>query len=111
MTQVSIASPIRRGKTLHGEVIYVDGFGNLVTNIDRAALDDLAASFRLAPLLVRITKGASMEIFQAYGDVPSGVPLAILGSFGLLEIAVRDGSAASFFESSEGTPVTVIVST
>ena len=52
-----------------------------------------------------------MEIFQAYGDVPAGAPLATLGSFELLEIAVRDGSAASFFGLGEGAPVTVIVST
>ena len=38
-----------------------------------------------------------MEILQAYGDVPSGAPLATFGSFGLLEIAIRDGSAASRF--------------
>ena len=51
-----------------------------------------------------------MEIFQAYGDVPSGAPLATLGSYEFLEIAVRDGSAASRFESGEGAPVKVIVS-
>ena len=111
MTQLSIGTAVRHGKTLEGEVIYVDGFGNLVTNIDRAMLDIFAASFRAARLLVRIAKGTSMEIFQAYGDVPSGAPLAILGSFELLEIAVRDGSAASLFGSGEGACVTVIVST
>jgi S-adenosylmethionine hydrolase len=36
-------------------------------------------------------------MFQAYGDAPSGAPLATLGSFEFLEIAVRDGSAASRF--------------
>jgi len=52
-----------------------------------------------------------MEIAGAYGDVPTGAPLATFGSFELLEIAVRDGSAASFFGSGEGAPVKVIVST
>lgn len=111
MKQLSIPPATRRGKTLEGKVIYVDGFGNLVTNIDRATLEAFGASFRTAPLLVRIGKGTSMEIFQAYGDVPSGAPLATLGSFELLEIAVRDGSAASRFGLSEGAPVSVIVST
>ncbi len=110
MEQLSIATPTQTGKTLLGEVIYVDAFGNLVTNLNRATLDAFGACFRAASLLVRIGKGASMEIFQAYGDVPSGVPLATLGSFELLEIAVRDGSAASRFGLSEGAPVKVIVS-
>ena len=33
---------------LDGKVIYIDGFGNLVTNIDRATLEAFAASFRAA---------------------------------------------------------------
>jgi S-adenosyl-L-methionine hydrolase (adenosine-forming) len=111
MTRLSIEATVRRGKTLAGTVIYVDGFGNLVTNIDRATLDTFAACFRAPRLLVRIAEGTPMEIFQSYGDVPAGAPLATLGSFELLEIAVRDGSAASFFGSGHGAPVTVIVST
>lgn len=111
MKPSSIEPAIRRGKTLEGKVIYVDGFGNLVTNIDRATLDAFAASFRTASLLVRIGKGASMETFQSYGDAPSGAPLATFGSFELLEIAVRDGNAARFFGSGEGASVTVIGST
>jgi len=111
MEELSIGTAVQRGETLAGKVIYVDGFGNLVTNIDRATLEAFAASFRAARLLVRISKGTSMEIFQAYGDVPSGAPLATLGSFELLEIAVRDGNAGSFFGLGEGASVTVIVST
>jgi len=110
MKPLAIAPPRRRGKTLEGEVIYIDGFGNLVTNIDRAALEAFRASFRAGRLLVRIVKGASMEIFQAYGDVLTGAPLATLGSFELLEIAIRDGNAASFFGLGEGAPVTISVS-
>src|SRR5271163_3948408 len=111
LKQLAIAVPKPRGNTLEGTVIYVDGYGNLVTNIDRATLQAFAASFRAVKLLVRIVKGASMEIFQAYGDAPPGAPLATFGSFELLEIAIRDGSAASRFGLGEGAPVTVSVST
>lgn len=111
ITQLSIGTAVQRNKTLEGKIIYVDGFGNLVTNIDRATLDAFAASFRAPRLLVKIAKGTSMEIFEAYGDVPTGAPLATFSSFELLEIAVRDGSAASVFGLGEGAPVTVIIST
>ncbi|HXN87182.1 MAG TPA: SAM-dependent chlorinase/fluorinase [Candidatus Binataceae bacterium] len=110
MTQLTIPAPIRRGDTLEGAVIYIDGFGNLVTNLDRETIDNFAASFRLARLLVRIGNGAAMEIFKAYGHAPSDAALATFGSFELLEIAVRNGSAASTFKSGEGAPVTVILS-
>jgi len=111
MRPLSIDPPTRRGMALEGKVIYVDGFGNLVTNIDRTTLDAFAASFRVTRLSVTITTGASMEIVQAYGDAPTGAPLATLGSFGFLEIAIRNGSAASAFELSEGASVRVIGST
>src|SRR5580704_8132924 len=78
MTPLSIEAPTRSGQTLAGKVIYIDGFGNLVTNIDRATLDAFAASFRVPRLSVTIVNGTSMEIVQAYGDVPTGVPLATL---------------------------------
>ena len=108
MVKLSIEPPLHRDATLVGRVIYIDSFGNLVTNIDRAALDSFAASFRVTPLSVTISNGASMEIVQAYGDVPTGAPLALLGSFGFLEIAIRNGSAASVLGLSDGAPVTVI---
>jgi S-adenosylmethionine hydrolase len=110
MTQLAIPTPIRRGETLEGAVIYTDGFGNLVTNLDRETIDNFAASFHPARLLVRIGDGAAMEIVKAYGDAPSDAALATLGSFELLEIAIRDGSAASFFKSDAGAPVTVMLS-
>lgn len=110
MTQLSIPTPIKRRNTLEGAVIYIDGFGNLVTNLDRETIETFAASFRSVPLLVRIGNGAPMEIFKAYGDVPSDAALATFGSFELLEIAVRDGSAASFFKSGAAAAVTVMLS-
>ena len=110
MTQLEIPAPIRRGETLQGAIIYIDGFGNLVTNLDRETIDTFAACFRPAQLLVRIGNGAAMEILKAYGDAPSDVALATFGSFELLEIAVRDGSAASFFKSGEGAQVTIMLS-
>jgi S-adenosylmethionine hydrolase len=51
-----------------------------------------------------------MQIFKSYGAAPSNEPLAVFGSFKLLEIAVRNGNAASAFNASEGTRVTVFVS-
>ncbi len=108
LEQVALKAPVRRGNRLDGVVIHVDGFGNLVTNIDCASVAGLRASFPTRRLLVTIRKsGAPMEILTAYGDAPAGVPLAVFGSFELLEIALRDGSAAQLLGAGEGTPVSV----
>ena len=65
-----------------GEVIAVDRFGNAITNLVGARTGVVAAAGR--PVPVRGT----------YADVAVGAPVALTGSSGLLEIAVRDGSAA-----------------
>ncbi|HEY2524296.1 MAG TPA: SAM-dependent chlorinase/fluorinase [Candidatus Binataceae bacterium] len=107
LTRLELAEPREGVAELRGEVLYVDGFGNLVSNIGREALARFEARFPGMRLSVRIGKGAPMEILRAYGDARKGVPLATFGSFDLLEIAVRDGSAARRFAAGAGAIVTV----
>jgi len=100
--RLRLPSPQPRGETLRGEIIYVDAFGNLVTNIDRPSLARFQTRFNGRELLVSVEESAAMRIFKTYGDVPSETPLATFGSFDLLEIAVRDASAADHFSRREG---------
>jgi len=74
------------GKSIVGEVIYVDRFGNLVTNFT-ADLTPSYATFEAEDAEI----GPRLRTFA---DVPPGGLLAYLGSGGFIEIAVRDGSAA-----------------
>lgn len=76
-----------------GEVIAVDRFGNAITNLVGARNGVVAAAGR--PIPVRGT----------YGDVATGAPVAVNGSSGLLEIAVRDGSAAASLGLARGATV------
>jgi len=108
MVQLDLPRPVRSARALRGEVIYVDGFGNLVSNIDRQTAEQFGARFRHKSLSVRIKRGAAMRLFGAYGDAPKGVPLATFGSFGLLEVAVRDGNAAAHFAAGPGSPVSLV---
>jgi len=107
LTHLELAEPREGVEELRGEVLYADGFGNLVSNIGRDALARFEARFPAMRLSVRIGTGAPLEILQAYGDAREGVPLATFGSFELLEIAVRDGSAAQHFKAGQGAMVTV----
>jgi S-adenosyl-L-methionine hydrolase (adenosine-forming) len=108
IARLDLPLPVDSARELRGEVIYVDGFGNLVSNIDRRAAERFGARFRHKYLSVRIEGGAAMRILDAYGDAPKGVPLAIFGSFSLLEVAIRDGNAAMHFAAGPGTPVSLI---
>jgi S-adenosylmethionine hydrolase len=88
-------------------VIYVDRFGNLITNIDRACVERLTSRFRGQRLSVRIGREPAIEIRNSYGEAESGGCLATFGSFEMLEIAVRDGSAAERYAARCGMKVTI----
>jgi len=95
--------PEREGATIAGRVLYVDPFGNLVTNVSGAMLEALDTSrieIRLAGAVIR-------GLCRAYGDVPPGILLAYVGSAGLVELAVNQKSAAARLGAGRGTGVTV----
>ena len=98
---------VENQRELYGEVIYIDGFGNLITNISRTTFERFARRFQQCRLSIRIKRRASLALYKAYAEAPRGAPLAIFGSFDLLEIAVRDGNAARHFNAALGVPVLI----
>jgi len=80
-------------------IIYVDRFGNLVTNV---TADYASRAFELTIGAGRIT-----ELRDHYEGGTQGVPFAIVGSAGFVEISVNGGSAAEVLEAKMGTLVTV----
>jgi S-adenosylmethionine hydrolase len=70
-----------------GTIIHLDHFGNATTNIRQEAVRDRIA------LNICVGRKSIGKLRRTYWDVAPGRPLALIGSSGLLEIAVRDGSA------------------
>jgi S-adenosylmethionine hydrolase len=103
IVQLSFPAPACTATSVSGEVIYVDHFGNLVTNIGADALQRFSGQ----PLSVSIKGRHVGGPVVAYAALPEGSPLAIVGSWGMLEIAVRNGSAAEKFAVGAGAPVAV----
>jgi len=81
-----------------GEVIYVDDFGNVVTNISSKDLEELET--RISDLLhVRIGRNTfDMRFCSAYGEVPARTPLIIVGSHDFLEFSINQGNASKMFK-------------
>jgi S-adenosylmethionine hydrolase len=108
MTQIDPgAGVIEKAAQLDGEIIYVDNFGNLITNISRVTFQRFAHRFQQCRLSIRIGRRAPFFLFNAYAEALRGAPLGIFGSFDLLEIAVRDGNAATYFGAPLGTRVSI----
>ena len=82
---------ITEGK-LTGEIIAVDSFGNAITNIGD---EHLARWSDRRAIKVACGRSASeVPLVRTYGDRQRGTPVALVGSGGLLEIAIVDGSAS-----------------
>jgi S-adenosylmethionine hydrolase len=94
--------PVRReGDGVRGEVILVDHFGNLITNIPGAALGPPGGQ----PMLVRVGTAPVERRVRTYGEAEPGALVALVSSGGYLEIAVARGSAAERLKARRGTPV------
>jgi S-adenosyl-L-methionine hydrolase (adenosine-forming) len=87
-------------RSVSGVVISIDHFGNLITNIDSTLIE----RFRL-PLVH--AGNHSFPLKRTYGDVQPGEYLALINSFGAVEIARSEESAAEGLGLSRGAPVVV----
>jgi len=83
-----------------GTVVTIDHFGNLITNIEPHHL------LAMRHPVVRVG-GREFALRRTYSDVRPGDYLALLNSFGVLEIAQAEGSAAEGLGLARGAPVTV----
>jgi len=95
-----LEEPIQEGRELRGCVVTIDHFGNLITNIDERQLADLRRP------LIRVA-GRQFNLQDTYGRVQPGDFLALINSFGVVEIARAEGSAADGLGLGRGAPVFV----
>ncbi len=102
--RLDLPVPHREENRVVGEVAVVDTFGNLITNIPQAAIPDGAA-----PARVRLRGVEIAGLRRTYGDAQPGEILALISSFGLLEIAVAHGNAAARLATGVGAPVEVLL--
>ena len=83
----------RKGKTYVGQVIRVDNFGNLITNIHREALKSFLGSARP---MIKMGNLSIEGLSKIYADAKKGEPLALINSSDLLEIAINLGRADGY---------------
>ena len=106
---ISMPRPYVSDNTLFGEVIRIDNFGNIITNISDK---DLIEFIRGATAVVRIGNLKIEGLSRIYTDADEGELIAVLNSSDLLEIAVNLGRASEYIgiEPNEiiGTVVRVI---
>ena len=105
--RLTLPRPSQRGaRSITGEILHIDRFGNLVSNIARGDLELLAAERPLTSLVVQIA-GRTAPIVAYYAQVGSGAPGAVICSADYLEIFVHQGDASRLLRAGRGAELVV----
>lgn len=89
-----------------GEVLYVDSFGNIITNISQKNIDKFSFKGEVNIKLKRQTCKVNMG--KTYADAKRHETLLLIGSHGFLELALNQGNAAKKFKAKAGDSVKVL---
>jgi S-adenosylmethionine hydrolase len=99
IVQLAWPKPRKSAGAIVGEIVSVDRFGNLVTNLEPTHWQSLRRP--------RLSAGSfhSSRLSTSYAEVKPGELALVFGGYGLLEIAARDGSAAQVLGLTAGNGV------
>lgn len=136
LEQLNIPKPFRK-KTgqMEGQIIYIDRFGNLISNITKEHLmqhdhsqslfktqmkeitlpislpsqggDEGGVKINLKCLETTIGKKKIIGLIKTYTDVNAGEPLALIGSAGFLEVSINQGNAQKYFKVDKGSKIII----
>jgi S-adenosyl-L-methionine hydrolase (adenosine-forming) len=105
--RLELPRPQKSGGSWKGEIIHIDHFGNLATNIRVENLGDMLKS--MDKLCVQFGNIQINGMVNTFGERAVGELIALLGSTGNLIISVVNGSAAAMTGAAVGNPVEIMM--
>ncbi|MBM4124578.1 MAG: SAM-dependent chlorinase/fluorinase [Nitrospira sp.] len=102
-----IQEPAVNNKTLTGRIVYVDRYGNLISNVTPLHLKELQGATRKSSseVTIRIGGATIQGLVKAYAEGSSASPQALINSNGQVEIFVKEGSAAEALKCPRGEKI------
>ncbi|MBL4715494.1 MAG: hypothetical protein COC01_03585 [Bacteroidetes bacterium] len=100
-----LMQPIAQPSLIQGNVLYVDRYGNVITNVTRQLFNDTGKGRKF-----EVTFGRSDvidQVFDSYNAVPPGERLCLFSSSGYLEIAINKGNASGLLGFSVGDTIRI----
>jgi S-adenosylmethionine hydrolase len=95
ITKLPAHEPAWEGSTFVGRILYVDHFGNLISNMTSAHLAEVRRYTKRTSVTIRIGGLTIDDLTGCYADGSTDVPHALINSNGQLEVFVKEGSAAN----------------
>ena len=100
--RIDLPKPVRSPSGLRGEVIHVDHFGNVASNIRIEDLSDVLKD--RDKIKVRLGQAEIRGLVETFGERPVGELVALFGSTGNLIVSVVNGNAAQQLSTKVGDP-------
>jgi S-adenosyl-L-methionine hydrolase (adenosine-forming) len=100
--RLEIPKPTRALHGWFGQVIHIDHFGNLATNLYGPHID------QAGNVMVKINGQKITGLVSTFGERPPGSLVALLDSSGSLAISVVNGSAAGYLHASIGDTIEIL---
>jgi S-adenosylmethionine hydrolase len=105
LSRLGFEGPFVKEGRLLGEILHVDTFGSLVSNIAEGRFFQF---IRGRPFVIRAGRKTIRGLKKGYWEGKKDEPVALFGSGGLLEISVREGNAQKVLKMKRGDPIWVI---
>ncbi len=102
--QLTLPEPQVTEEAVIGHIIWIDSFGNLVTDVSREILESLE---RQNGVVIHAGSAKIDHFNRSYAESEIGEVLAIIGSFNRLEISINQGNAAQVLGLKRGDTVTI----
>jgi S-adenosylmethionine hydrolase len=107
LERLPVKQATMKGSEISGNIIHVDRYGNLITNIPEELVDKIGYTPGQSLIINLDNRTIPATFALAYGDVPAGDWLALINSAGILEIARNMESAAGTIGVSAGDEVKI----
>ena len=111
LQRLNIVQPVLQNGRIDAQVVHIDHFGNIITNIPLSIVPDLfeRSDVRLHFSQQGVTIARSQRFFASTATEQGESPFIYNGSSGHLAVAIRNGNAASELGITNGAPINLIL--
>lgn len=103
-----LTEPERQGDVLAGKIVYVDRFGNLISNLTPFHVKEIRGRTRRSDVSIRIGGVTIDGLVRSYSQGDAAVPHALINSNGQVEVFIKEGSAADVLKVGKGERIEIV---
>jgi S-adenosyl-L-methionine hydrolase (adenosine-forming) len=107
VTRLPSQEPVWEGSTFVGCIVYVDHFGNLISNSTPSHLSEIRRHAKRTSVVIRIAGQTIEDLTTCYADGSSAESRALINSNGYVEVFVKEGSAATMLKAGRGERIEI----